>query len=83
MRNVALALALLFVADVAIDTLDVNCVQVESCHACLCQTHFLSPAAASGGIIAAPEQSFLAPKFDPFADRLMVETILRPPIGLA
>ncbi len=83
MRKAALALALLFVADVAIDTMDVSCVQAESCHACLCQTHFLSPAMASGEIIAAPKQTFLAPKFDPFADRLMVETILRPPISLA
>ena len=83
MRKVALALALLFVADVAIDTLDVNCVQVESCHACLCQTHFLSPAAASGESVAAPKQSFRPPKSDPFADRLLAETLLRPPTGLA
>lgn len=41
-----MALALLFVGDVALDSFDADCASAtteQACHACLCRTHAVSP----------------------------------------
>lgn len=83
MRKVALALALLFIADVAVDTFDASCALEESCHACLCQTPILASPAVTSQRIDAPKPTYVAQAFESFADRLIDKTIFRPPIVLA
>lgn len=86
MRKLALALALLFCADVAIDSFDVSCVEStkgQPCHACLCQTHVLTASTAKSERIDAPRPTFVVPELEAFADRLVDKTLFRPPIGLA
>lgn len=86
MRKVALALALLFCADVALDSFDASCAQSKSdqpCHACLCQTHILLSTPAASARIDAPRPTFAVTAFEPAADRLIDKTVFRPPIALA
>lgn len=84
MRKVALALALLFCADVALDSFDASCGQADQpCHACLCQTHVLTSQPATSERIDAPKPTFVVSALESFADRLVIKTIFRPPIVLA
>jgi hypothetical protein len=83
MRKVALALALLFVADIAMDTFDASCALEESCHACLCQTPLLASPAVTSTRIDAPRPAFVVTALESFADRLIDKTLFRPPIVLA
>ncbi len=81
MRKVALVLALLFCADVALDSFDADCAQMRPdrpCHACFCQTHIL-PAPALGERLAAPSPTSVAPAREPLVDRLIDKTLFRPP----
>lgn len=86
MRKVALALALMFCADVALDSFDASCAQAkpdQPCHACLCQTHVLPSVPITSERIDAPKSTFVVAALESFADRLIVKTIFRPPIVLA
>lgn len=84
MREVVLALALLFCADVAIDAFDSDCLQPEqACHTCLCQTHALTQAPAAGERIAAPAPRLLFPVLETYSDRFTDKSVFQPPKNLA
>lgn len=83
MRKMALVLALLFAADIAVDTFDASCALEESCHACLCQTPLLASPAVTSMRIDAPQLPFVLPAVVPGLDRLIDKTLFRPPISLA
>jgi hypothetical protein len=85
MRKVALALALLFCADVAIDSFDSDCVDAnaDACHACLCQTHAVTHKVSTSEKIDAPKPAFMTSAFETFADRLTDKSFFQPPKALA
>lgn len=79
-------MALLFCADVAVDSFDADCVPVEAgqdCHACLCGTPATAPRPPAGAV-AIPPTAFFFPSLDAsFADRLADKSVFRPPKPLA
>lgn len=83
MRKMALVLALMFAADIAVDTFDASCALEETCHACLCQTPVLASPAVTSTRIDAPRPVFVFTALESFADRLIDKTLFRPPIVLA
>lgn len=83
MRKAALALALMFCANVAVDSFDAGCVEEASCDACLCRSHVLPSPAENARRLTAPKPAFAAAAPGLLADRLIDKTIFRPPIVLA
>ena len=81
MRKIALAMALLFCADLAYDSFDSDCFVggEQPCHACLCQTPTLSPATSKPEKIEAPKAVLIAPDRETVADRLTDKSFFQPP----
>lgn len=86
MRKIALALAVLFCADLAYDSFDADCFAENSaqpCSACLCQTPSLSPATSKAEKVVRSRPVLIATGRETLADLLTDKSFFQPPKTLA